>query len=222
MTEDPTGHGSAGQRIATLLREAIISGEYQPDERIRQDELADRYGASRLPVRDAIRLLQAEGMVRVVANAGAWVASLSLDECEELYQLRERIEPLLLSQNVEYLTEEQIDQLDELARSMSQTRDVQEFLDHDRVFHLLPLTVRPTLMHERMVIGLWNRTHHYRRALTALDFGQGDDSVHHDHRLIVSALRRGDAVEAEAVLAMHIRRTRLKLSKHPEIFPSGE
>jgi DNA-binding GntR family transcriptional regulator len=65
---------------------------------------------------------------------------------------------------------------------------------------------------------LWNSTQHYRRAFTRLFRSEGDRSVHHDHHLLVSAIRRTDLDEAERVLAGHIRRTRLELARHPDVF----
>src|SRR5579862_4151245 len=86
----------ASHRIADALRTAILDGSYRPGMRIRQEDIAARSGASRIPVREALRMLQAEGLVTLVANSGAWVARLTLAECAELYQVRERLEPLLL------------------------------------------------------------------------------------------------------------------------------
>ena len=92
-------HGEAGMRIAAALRDEILVGGYQPGERIRQQELAGRHGASRVPVREALRILEAEGLVTLVTNAGSWVSRLSAQECTEMYQMRERLEPLLQSVN---------------------------------------------------------------------------------------------------------------------------
>ena len=91
-----TRDGSASARIAEAVRRAILSGEYQPGERIVQDDLAERYGGSRIPVREALRQLESEGLVRLVANTGAWVQSLTMAQCSEVYQTRERLEPPLL------------------------------------------------------------------------------------------------------------------------------
>ncbi|MFH8249415.1 GntR family transcriptional regulator [Microbacterium sp. B2969] len=213
----PDGHGAAGLRVADALRDAILDGAFAPGERIRQEVLAQRYGASRVPVREALRTLEAEGLVTLVANTGAWVSRISLAECEEMYQIRERIEPLLLRFNLPLLTGEDVAELDRLATAM-EAADVEEFLALDRAFHLSCYDLVPTSVLGDMVRQLWNRTQHYRRAFTRVFHADGERSVHHEHHLLVAAIRRQDADEAERVLAGHIRRTRLELARHPEVF----
>lgn len=211
------GHGAAGLRVADALRTAILDGDYAPGDRIRQEDLADRYGASRVPVREALRTLESEGLVTLVANTGAWVTQISLAECEEMYQIRERIEPLLLRFNAPLVPDEELARLQGLATAM-ESADVEEFLALDRDFHLSCYAFAPTSVLHDLAVQLWNRTQHYRRAFTRVFRAEGDRSAHHDHHLIVAALRRRDADEAERVLAGHIRRTRLELERHPEIF----
>lgn len=218
MTPRTTTHGTTGTRIADALRNAILDGEYSPGERIRQTELAERHDASRLPVREALRMLESEGLLTLVANTGAWVAQLSVDECQEMYQMRERLEPLLLRMSVPHLTDDEIGTLGNLAQAMELTTDAEEFLRLDREFHVSNLDAVPTSVLGDTVLSLWNRTQHYRRAATRLFYAEGDRSVHHDHHLIVGALRRRDAEEAERVLAGHIRRSRLELVRNPSVF----
>lgn len=211
-------HGAAGARIASELRDAILDGEYAPGTRIRQEDLADRYGVSRVPVREALRMLEAEGLLTLVANTGAWVTRLTLADCEELYRIRERIEPLLLAYSIPALTPAAIDRFAELADAMEAADDVEEFLRLDREFHLGSYAGADTSVLGDLVLGLWNRTQHYRRAFTRVFRSEGDRSVHHDHQLLVAAFRRRDAEEAERILAAHIRRTRLELARHPDLF----
>lgn len=218
LASDRAAHGAAGARIASELRDAILAGEYAPGARIRQEDLADRHGASRLPVREALRMLEAEGLLTLVANTGAWVTKLTLADCEELYRIRERIEPLLLSYSVPHLSEQAIDQLAELADAMEIAGDVEAFLRLDREFHLGSYAAADTAVLGDLVLGLWNRTQHYRRAFTRVFRSGGERDVHHDHHLLVAAIRRRDAEEAERIQSAHIRRTRLELARHPEIF----
>jgi DNA-binding GntR family transcriptional regulator len=104
-----TRDGDAGARIAERIRGGILEGEYPPGTRIRQEDVAERFGASRVPVREALRILEHEGLVTLVANTGAWVAELTLAQCEEIYQMRERLEPLLLRFSAPGLTREDLD-----------------------------------------------------------------------------------------------------------------
>ena len=215
-----TGSGTAGRRIADALRAEILGGRYLPGERIRQEDLAARSGASRIPVREALRLLQAEGLVTLVANSGAWVARLSAAECAELYQVRERLEPLLLRASLPGLDAGALDALAGLAAGMEAAgADVDAFLRADREFHLSSYAAAPPGETARIIGRMWNATEHYRREFTKIAARrQGLDATHLEHRLLVDCLRRADADDAERVLVMHIRRTRLELNEHPEIF----
>lgn len=218
MTQSPVRDGITGARVADELREAILRGAYPPGTRLRQEELAGQYGASRVPVREALRLLESEGLVTTVANAGAWIARLSLQECVELYQVRERIEPLLLRYSMPELSEDQIDRLAELAETMARTTDVEHFLELDREFHLGSYAGAGTTFLGPTVQRLWNTTQHYRRAFTRLLDDESNRIVHDEHHMLVAAIRERDGDDAERVLLGHIRRTRRQLARHPEVF----
>jgi len=222
-----TASAVASQRIAGALREEILGGRYRPGERIRQEDVAAQYGASRIPVREALAMLAAEGLVTLVANAGAWVTRLSADECAEAYLIRERLEPLLLRMSLPLLDDAALGRMDELAGQMEQAAgregetDVDAFLRADREFHLA--SYRPADDGEtgRIIARMWNVTQHYRREFSrraAQDAGAGLALTHMEHRLLVDCARRRDPDDAERVLVTHIRRTRLELARHPEIF----
>ncbi|CAN5435479.1 GntR family transcriptional regulator [soil metagenome] len=218
MTAPQVRDGVTGARVADELRQAILHGVYPPGTRLRQEELASQYGASRVPVREALRILESDGLVTTVANAGAWIARLSLDECVELYQVRERIEPLLLRYSLPQLTDLQIERLADLAELMQQSRDVERFLELDREFHLGSYAGAGTTFLGPTVERLWNTTQHYRRAFTRLLDDESNRIVHDEHHMLVAAIRDRDSNEAERVLLGHIRRTRRQLARHPEVF----
>lgn len=215
-----TETGPASSRIVAGLRQQILLGELAPGSRIRQEELAAQFGASRLPVRDALRQLEAEGLVRLVANTGAWVQRLSLAECTEVYLVRERLEPLLLRLSAPGLGAAELDRLGELADAM-QSADLETFLRLDREFHLLTYSAADTHMLHDTVLRLWNSTQHYRRAFAVHIGVTGSSATHAEHRLIVDALVREQVPDAEDLLTVHIRRTRLELAKHPEVFDTA-
>jgi DNA-binding GntR family transcriptional regulator len=213
-----TRDGAASARIADSLRTEILGGKLAPGARIRQEDVAARFGASRLPVREALRSLESDGLVTLVANTGAWVARLTLEECVEIYQTRERIEPLLLRYAMPHYPADRVDRLAALAIRMERSEDIEEFLKLDREFHLMSYEDSGTSLLGELVHRLWNSTQHYRRAYTrSLD----DDRrriVHDEHHLLTTSLRDGDADGAQRVLESHIRHTRLQLAQHPEVF----
>ena len=210
--------GSASLRIAAGIRDAIIDGEYPPGSRLRQEEIAERFGASRVPVREALKTLEADGLVTLVANTGAWVSRLTLAECEEVYQTRERVEPLLLRMSAPHLDAADLDRLADLAERMAGTTDVEEFLRLDREFHWGTYAGTDTIVLGDLVRRLWNTTQPYRRAYTLIIDAHSQRIVHDEHHMLVTALREGDVDTAERVIEGHIRRTRRLLSNHPEVF----
>ena len=213
-----TRDGNTSARVADAIREAILDGTYPPGSRLRQEEIAARFGASRVPVREALKILEADGLVTLVANTGAWVSRLTLAECEEVYQTRERVEPLLLRMSAPNLEPAAIDRLEVLATRMAETDDVEEFLRLDREFHAASYAGADTLVLGDLVQRLWNTTQPYRRAYTLIIDAHSQRIVHDEHHMIVTALRENDLESAERTVESHIRRTRRLLAAHPEIF----
>jgi hypothetical protein len=209
---------SSPSRVAQTLREEILDGTLAPGERLRQEDIALRFGASRQPVRDALRLLEGDGLVTMVANAGAWVSKLSESECYEAYQVRERLEPLLISQSIPHLKPAQIERLTELVSEIEKSSDLEQFLRLDREFHLLSYAGAETGMLREFVERIWNTTQHYRRAFAKLNGFATSEVTHMEHKLILDGIIRKDSPQVEKVLETHIRRTRITLSEHKEIF----
>jgi DNA-binding GntR family transcriptional regulator len=178
-------------------------------------------------------MLAAEGLVTLVANSGAWVTRLTMAECAELYLIRERLEPLLLRSSMPRLGEAETGRLAELTEAMEAAgTDVDAFLRADREFHLSSYAGAAPGETWQIIHRMWNTTQHYRREFTqrAARAGAGNGAsggagaggglgvTHLEHRLLLDCVRRQDADDAERVLVTHIRRTRLELEKHPEIF----
>ena len=207
-----------GKRVTESIRNLILSGDLAPGSRISQVSLAERFGTSRIPVRDALNRLESDGLVLLKPNSGAWVAKLDLSECIEIYKIRERIEPLALSEAVAKMTDDGVEHLAELVSGMAATNDTETFLKLDRQFHLA--SYRPSEMEQliSMVERFWNTTQHYRRAFTKLIGKDGEWIIHAEHDLMIDALRRRDAESAAQMLHEHIRRTRVELEQHTEVF----
>jgi len=215
---DPVTGGAASARVAAYLRDAILHGQFRPGDRIRQEDIAEKFGASRLPVREALRMLEAEGLTEHEPNKGARVPKLTQHEVEVIYRMRERLEPLALSESLPLLTELDHERLDDVQRRIEENSDLELFLDLDREFHMLTYSGCAIDPLNSMVTRLWNSTQHYRRAYVALGGQSRMWVVNSEHRLILDAVVRRDATDGERFLEGHIRRTRIELSHHPEMF----
>lgn len=101
MDDDPEDGRLMSERIASEIRSAVLSGEMRPGMRIRQELLAAHFGASRIPVREALKQLENEGLVVMAPNRGAWISDVNSDESIEIYKIREAVEPLAIGERAE-------------------------------------------------------------------------------------------------------------------------
>jgi DNA-binding GntR family transcriptional regulator len=170
-------------------------------------------------VREALRQLESEGLVVLRPHSGAHVAVLDFEECLDIYKIRERLEPLAFSESVGRLTEAQ---LDEVARAAAEvellTADHAAWLAADRAFHLACYAGVSTPRILRMIVGFWNTTQHYRRVLLTTFIAHDFELAHDEHRLMVDALVHGDARRGEDMVRMAMERSRLRLSRHRDLF----
>jgi len=219
------------ERIASQLRKSILAGELKPGARIRQEELAATFGTSRIPVREALWQLETEGLVVLVRNSGAWIAKLDLVDCVEVYKIRERIEPLALVESIANFTTSDIADLTQCVSEIEQDLAVlsgepsphtsmalESFLRKDRDLHLRTYQAAKMPRLVSMIERYWNTTQHYRRAHSKILGSSGHRSIACEHRLLLDAIVRRDSETASHVLGDHIRRTRLALQEHQELF----
>lgn len=207
-------------RILQALRAEILNGEIQPGQRLRQEDIAERLGGSRLPVREALRTLAAEGLVDIEPNKGARVPMLDREEVQTLYRMRERLEPLALSTSLPRLTNENFAALDALQQRIEDGVGVTDFLTLDREFHLLTYAGCHDEQLMATIERLWNSTQHYRRAFMESGGPGRAWVINAEHRLLLDALQHQDSEGAELHLLGHIRRTRRELSCAPHLFDS--
>lgn len=217
-------HTVGAKRIADALRAQIVSGEREPGARIGQEELAHQFESSRMPVREALRILEVEGLVRIESHRGAWVAKLDFEEFRTSYRVRAALEPLALAESIPNLDDREVDELFDLQRRIAATTrdtvDVGAFLELDREFHLRSyegLTFKPL---GEMILRMWNTTQHYRRVYISGLREHQFETTHADHLIIADAIRRRDVESASEAVRVHIRRTAKTLESAPERFES--
>lgn len=192
---------------ATLeaIRERILNGTYPEGEPLRQDAIASELGVSRIPVREALRQLEAEGLVTFSPHRGAVVSSLSVAEIEELLELRAKIESDLLLRAVPHLTAADFARAEEILDAYEaalRRRDVSEWGELNWHLHstLLAAAGRPLTL--GVAENLHRQADRYLRMQLALT--HGESRANEEHRAIVAAARRRNAERAAQLLASHI------------------
>jgi DNA-binding GntR family transcriptional regulator len=197
-------------RIADELRNAVLSGEMHPGMRIRQELLATKYGASRIPVREALKQLENEGLVELAPNRGAWIANVNSEESLEVYKIREVVEPLAIFESVPNLSDADIAALDDMIGELERVTTLERYLQLDREFHLRTYSRARMPQLQIMVERFWNSTQHFRRQFLKETFAKnGLPFSDPQHLLLMDMIRVRDAEGARSMVHLHIRRTRL-------------
>jgi DNA-binding GntR family transcriptional regulator len=192
-------------RALEILRERVLRGDFGEGEPLRQDAIASELGVSRIPVREALRQLEAEGLVIFNPHCGAVVSTLSLAEIEELFELRGLLESELLRQAVPLLTADDLARADAILDAYEaafERRDVAEWGALNWRFHstLLSAANRPLTL--SVLANLHNQSDRYMRMQLALT--HGEVRAIGEHRAIAAAARAGNARGASSLLRVHI------------------
>lgn len=129
---------TVGDMVYEVLRESIQTGVFTPGERLRQDQLAEELGVSRIPVRSALLQLESEGLITLHPFRGATVNELTADEMRENYQIRTLLETHALRTAAEAMTPERLAELTAMAQQLNEITDGEEFLrERMRFYHEL-------------------------------------------------------------------------------------
>ncbi|WP_191487938.1 GntR family transcriptional regulator [Pseudomonas sp. FEN] len=197
---------TAEEEAYTFLLEAICCGRYRKGDRLIAEDIASEIGMSRMPVREAFRRLDAQGLVTLRPNRGAIVSGLEFDELQEVFDMRSALEGLAIRVAVPRIGERQLATLERMLDAMDDYRDESaQWVSRHRAFHeyLCSLSGRPRLMKQITALyslieapmRLW--LHHSEKPLSARQ----------EHAVILDAIRTGDAERAEAVVRHHIEGT---------------
>lgn len=197
------------QTIASMtvdaLRERILRGDFPEGEPLRQDAVAEELGVSRIPVREALRQLEAEGLVSFSPHRGAIVASLSLAEIEELFELRADIETDLLRRAIPKMSREQLDRasnvVDEFQAALrSGEADKWGALN----WHFHAALYAPA--ERNLTMGVLQKLHQHsdRYFRMQIMLARGGAKANEEHRAIIAAVKKKDVRGAAALMRAHI------------------
>jgi len=193
---------SAGSRVARGLRDRLRTGALPPGTVLSQAEIAAEYGTSRIPVRDALHILSTEGLVEL-GVAGAAVTGLSIAELQELYEMREAIEPVVTAIAVPNVGRAEVAQMAALAEQM-ETEGISpaDWLEANARFHALVYerADRPRMV--ALTEQLRRLTDRY--VYLHLDVIGDVEHLHDEHRRILAAVRWGAPREVADLTRLHL------------------
>ena len=195
---------TAEEEAYNFLLEAICKGRYRTGERLIAEDIAGEIGMSRMPVREAFRRLDADGLVTLRPNRGAIVRGLNIEEMREVFEMRSALEGLAIRVAVTKLSERHFSHLERLLDEMDDYReDGAEWVSRHRAFHeyLCSLSERPRLM--RQISALYSVIEPHMRLW--LQHADKPLSARQEHAVILDAIRSGDVDRADlAGLGHHV------------------
>ncbi|TKB57334.1 GntR family transcriptional regulator [Ferrimonas aestuarii] len=202
----PIIHKTRTQLVVEVLREKILSGEIKAGEPLRQSALASELNVSRIPVREALLQLEAEGLVKFEAHKGATATELSVEQASELFELRALIEPDLLAKSIPNLTEKQLDAAEEVLSQLESAfrseNAVNTWSELNTLYHasLYYGANRPQAM--EVVKSLNTNSDRYIRLQLLLT--GGIPRAETEHRELLNLCKAGNVEAATELLRNHI------------------
>lgn len=193
---------SAEEAVTAALREAILSGRLQPGQRLAQTEIAEQLGVSRIPLRDALRRLEEDSLVKIDGRRGAWVTSLNPADVAEIYEMRIMLESRCVYYSVQNLDEESAAHLLMLSTQMDEVgHDVAAGMTARRTFYreLYGFSDRPRM--RRLIMQLRDNVGRYHLI-------KNIDHAQEAHEELRRCIRDRDAEGAVSIVKEHLKEAR--------------
>ena len=203
---------SAASIVCDALRKAIIEGNLEPGQPLRQDDIARMFNTSRIPVREAISRLEQQGLVKTQRYKGAIVAGLSAKEAEEIFDLRRLIEPEVIRRAVPRMSEDLLAEARRYCEAFTASPNPMEWGDLNRSFHSTLYRASDLAYHMEIIDNAMDRVDPYLRAQLVLSNGM--ERANREHTGILEACERGQAEEASELTAQHIEGAKQSLLSH--------
>jgi len=196
---------TASSAVTQLLRQSLDHGRWASGEPLRQEEIAAEFGVSRVPVREALFQLQAEGLVQMVPNKGMYVRSATEAELREWFRLRLLIEADVLEQAVPLHDAASLNRLETVQAALDKARAVTDWIAGDREFH--EALYAPAQRGESMEVVRRLRFQVDRYYYARMKPSTRAQGWHEEHHALIRAVRRRDVKAAVKLLQGHLEET---------------
>ena len=191
--------------VFEALREAIISGQLRPGQRLMEVQLAEELGVSRTPVREAIRKLELEGLVLMIPRRGAYVAKISMKDIADVFEIRAALEGLAAELAARRSTPEEIESLERSLvkiRECADNGDIQACIELDTIFHEQLMSASHNDRLVQIIANLREQIQRFRS--TSLAHPGRMKLAWEEHKIIVEAIAQGDTELARRLAYEHI------------------
>ncbi len=191
------------ERAIRFLREALLRGDYVPGQRLHQKELTEQLDMSPTPIREALRLLEAQGFLERVPYKGVYVREVSPDESKEVSVIRSALEGLATKMAVPRLTDEDVAALEALLEQMKESWDqmnLRRLRRSNYQFHSLIYKKSGSQRLCDMIVGLWPQ---FATDLLWMIPGRAERSIQ-QHQAVLEAIREGNVEAAAELMSDHI------------------
>jgi len=203
----PEATGSLGDQVYRAIPEDVLSARIGRDELLLEQALAERYGVSKTPVREALRLLAHEGLLRVLPRKGYMLRPVGIQDVVEVFELRRILEPALCAEAARRRTTEQLAKMEESVEIERHLRDPSlEEIERSLGLHLLIAEATGNARATLMVRSLMDDAARMPRPIPVLTTGPNRPGVE-EHARIVAAIAAGGSEEASAAMLAHLEAT---------------
>lgn len=205
--------------VFNTLREKILKGVYKPGERLMEIHLADQLGVSRTPIREAIRMLELEGLVKMVPRKGAQVAKISKEDLQDVLEVRKALDTLSVKLACERITEDEIKLLNNAEREFEKalaSKDVREIAEADVAFHDVIHSATKNGILKSMISNLAERIYRYRFEYIKQQ-SDGGKTLMLEHREIMRCIESRDVESAVKATEIHIDNQEISISEQLDI-----
>ncbi len=209
VTSQPSERLPAPELVRSGLRAAIMSGEIAPGTQLRQDEIASKFGTSRIPVREALKQLSVEGLVDFLPNRGAIVKTYSIADLMEMMEIRIGLETRALRLAVPHMVEDDTATASAILKAYDTEPRPEMWAQMNWQFHqqiYVPCNM-PRLM--KLIESNWNHVSRFTR--TRVSMAAGKENPNKEHWKILEACKTGSVEEAVSLLEQHIVHTQKTL-----------
>jgi len=211
------GYELLSKKVYQVLKAEIIKGSLKPGTKLLEGKIAEQMGVSRTPVREALKELAAEGFAKMTPNQGIVINNISIEDLQEVLQIRVVLEGLAARLAAKMIKEKEIKELEKILRKMEYYTKKGDILDFSRratEFHALVVNACGNNKLIQIRKNLYDQAHRYRMG-SLNNPGRLKYSLE-EHRKIVEALKRKDSEQADRLSQKHIENVLENILSHEE------